>query len=106
MLLFETLGIQRLGGLQGGEGILAFLKIPLQFLGISQEVADLTPDGRFQELSLDLCIAANTLSSEAIAVRAGASVVSIVLPAMARASFASGLPVIGVTTDCTAGQSL
>jgi hypothetical protein len=25
---------------------------------------------------------------------------------MARASFASGLPVIGVTTDCTAGQSL
>ena len=56
MLLFETLGLQRPGGLQGSNCIVAFLKISLQLLGISQKIADLTPDRYFQELSPDLAI--------------------------------------------------
>ena len=52
MLLFETLGLQYLGGLQGSKCIVALLKIPFQLLGISQQIADLTPDRCFEELSL------------------------------------------------------
>jgi hypothetical protein len=106
MLLFETLGLQHLGGLQGSECIVALLKIPFQLLGISQEIADLTPDRCFEELSLDLPTAANALPSEAIAVCAGAAIVLIVLQCVSRTSFASRLAVIGVTTDCAAGKSL
>ena len=60
MLLFETLGLQYLGGLQGSKCIVALLKIPFQLLGISQQISDLTPDRCFEELSLDLAIGANT----------------------------------------------
>jgi len=106
MLLFETLGLQRPGGLQGSNCIVAFLKISLQLLGISQKIADLTPDRYFQELSLDLAIGANALSSEAVAVHARAAIVPIVLQAMFRSPLASRLAVIRVATNCTAGESL
>jgi hypothetical protein len=86
--------------------MVTFLKILLQLLGISQEIANLTPDRRFQELSLDLAISANAFPSEAIAVRAGASIVPIVLQAMLRPPLTSRLAVIGVTANCTAGESL
>jgi hypothetical protein len=82
------------------------LKLSLQLLGIFQKVADLTPYCRLQQLSLDLPIATNTFSSKTISVRSSASIVTIVLQAMAGASFASSLTVIGITTDCTAGKPL
>lgn len=105
-MLFETQDFERLRILGGSNSFSTFLKLPLQLFGISKKIADLTPYSIFQRLSTDLPVATNALPSEAITVRPGASIVTIVLRAMPRASFARGLAVIGITTDRTAGKSL
>lgn len=48
------------------------------FLEISKDIAILAPYRRFQQLSLDLPIAANALAAKAVAVRPSASIMPIV----------------------------
>jgi hypothetical protein len=54
------------------------------------------PDGRFQKLTLNLCIAADSLAAKPITIRSTASVVAKVLHLMASAHLMGGLAVVGV----------
>jgi len=73
------------------------LMLLLQLLWIRQQSAHFHPDGSFDEFTSDLRIVADSLSSKAITIRAGAAVIKEIFETTASASLTRRLPVISIS---------
>ena len=78
----------------------------LESLRVFKQSADLSPDGRLEQVASDLGICAYTPTAESISVSAGATVVNIIDELSASTSLPQSLRVICVSAGTAAGEAL
>jgi hypothetical protein len=100
-LRFQDLEI--LGAPANREPLLMLLLQPLRTL---QQPANFRPDGRFNEFTSDLRIVADSLSSEAITIRARAAIVGKISESTTSASLSRRLSVISISALRAAQKTL